>query len=207
MAVTLGYRFLGLLDPLPTFSATAYKSTTDLLVFGPVGPSEPLMLGHFTETSSQRVSRKFGNDFNHIILVGLRYAPFTPRPPAPPLAAPVPLGAPEVEAGRTYLVFFGWDHADLTERARQIIAEAAQASTRVQVTRIEVDGYTDLSGTAAYNLRLSARRAKSVTAELVRNGVGRGEIGIHGRGENDPMVATAQGVREPQNRRVEILLR
>ena len=51
------------------------------------------------------------------------------------------------------------------------------------------------------------RRAKSVAAELVRNGVGRGEIGTHGRGENDPLVATAQGIREPQNRRVEILLR
>ena len=55
-------------------------------------------------------------------------------------------------AARTYLVFFDWDRADLTDRARQIIAQAAQATTQVQVTRIEVTGNTDTTGTARYNL-------------------------------------------------------
>jgi outer membrane protein OmpA-like peptidoglycan-associated protein len=105
------------------------------------------------------------------------------------------------------LVFFDWDRADLTARARQIVYAAAQASTHVQTTRIEVDGYTDLSGTAAYNMKLSVRRAKSVETELVRDGVAENEIAIHGYGEADPLVPTAPGVREPQNRRVEILLK
>jgi outer membrane protein OmpA-like peptidoglycan-associated protein len=105
------------------------------------------------------------------------------------------------------LVFFDWDRANLTARAKQIVAEAAQASTHVQTTRIEVSGYTDLSGTAAYNQGLSVRRAKSVEAELVRDGVSAGEIDIHGYGESDPLVPTAKGVREPQNRRVEIVLK
>ena len=104
-------------------------------------------------------------------------------------------------------MFFDWDRADLTQRARQIIGEAAQASTRVQTTRIEVNGYTDLSGTARYNQGLSVRRARSVEAELIRDGVQRSEISIHGFGESNPLVPTAQGVREPQNRRVEIILR
>jgi outer membrane protein OmpA-like peptidoglycan-associated protein len=103
-------------------------------------------------------------------------------------------------------VFFDWDRADLTTRARQIVAEAASASTHVPTTLINVNGYTDLSGTAAYNQRLSVRRAESVEAELIRDGVPKGEISIHGYGESNPLVPTAKGVREPQNRRVEIIL-
>jgi iron complex outermembrane receptor protein len=139
----------------------------------------------------------------------LRYKfglPPAPLPPAPPESeAPAP--APQVAPVRTYLVFFDWDRADLTARARQIVATAAEASTRVQTTRIEVDGYTDLSGTVPYNQKLSVRRAESVQAELVRDGVPSSEITIHGYGESDPLVPTAPGVREPQNRRVEIVLK
>ena len=155
----------------------------------------------------QGVSRgnvDINTDYNHSFMVGLRYE-FNPAPP-PPSPAPVAQPTPPMAPARTYLVFFDWDRADLTTRARQIIAEAAQASTRVQTTRIEVNGYTDLSGTAAYNERLSVRRAESVQAELVRDGVPRAEIAIHGFGETHPLVPTAAGVREPQNRRVEIIL-
>ena len=141
---------------------------------------------------------------NHQVTIGVSYA-FNSPPPPPPPAAPAP--APVVVATRTYLVFFDWDRADLTDRARQIVAEAALASTRVQTTRIEVNGYTDLSGTAQYNQGLSVRRAKTVQAELVRDGVPGSEISINGYGETRPLVATAAGVREPQNRRVEIILR
>ena len=143
--------------------------------------------------------------FLHQFTVGVAYAFNHPAPPPPP--APVPVATPPVTPARTYLVFFDWDRADLTQRARQIIAEAAQASTRVQTTRIEVNGYTDLSGTAAYNQGLSLRRARSVEAELVRDGVPAQEVAIRGFGESNPLVPTAQGVREPQNRRVEIILR
>ena len=61
--------------------------------------------------------------------------------------------------------------------------------------------------TARYNQGLSVRRAEAVRAELVRNGVPRDAITVQGFGENRPLVPTAQGVREPQNRRVEIVLR
>ncbi len=152
------------------------------------------------------VKLKTDGQFNNAALVGVRYALFAappPPPPAPPAAAAPPM-PPEV--AKTYLVFFDWDRADLTTRARQIVAQAAAASTHTQTTRIEVNGYTDLSGTAAYNQRLSVRRAQSVESELVRDGVSRGEISIHGYGESNPLVQTAKGVREPQNRRVEIIL-
>jgi outer membrane protein OmpA-like peptidoglycan-associated protein len=145
------------------------------------------------------------NIFNHEAVIGLRYSFGAPPPPASP-ASPPPSAAPAPPPPPPYLVFFDWDRADLSERARQIVAEAAAASTKVPITRIDVNGYTDLSGSADYNQRLSVRRAESVEAELVRDGVPKSEIVIRGFGENDPLVPTAKGVREPQNRRVEIVL-
>ncbi len=142
-------------------------------------------------------------DANHDLMLGLRYAFNVPPPPAPPEPAP----APAATAARTYLVFFDWDRSALTDRARQIIAEAAKATTRVQVTRIEVSGHTDTSGTPRYNQALSVRRAQMVADELVRDGVAREAITAQGFGETHLLVPTAKGVREPQNRRVEIVLR
>jgi outer membrane protein OmpA-like peptidoglycan-associated protein len=151
---------------------------------------------------------KYGNgstdpQLNVSGLLGLRYnfGVVAPVVAAAPAAVPAPAPA------RTYLVFFDWDKADLTPRARQIVADAAQASTRVATTRIEVAGHTDTSGTARYNEGLSLRRANSVAAELVRLGVARTAIDIQAFGQSRPLVATGDGVREPQNRRVEIVLR
>ncbi|MEY3731860.1 MAG: hypothetical protein RLZZ57_2616 [Pseudomonadota bacterium] len=137
------------------------------------------------------------DNYNHSILVGLRYA-FN--------AAPTVVSAAPITAARTYLVFFDWNKADLTDRAKQILGDAA--SGRGQgVTRIEVNGYTDRSGSDHYNQGLSERRANAVAAELVRRGVPRNEIVTRGFGEANPLIPTADGVREPQNRRVEIILR
>ena len=140
---------------------------------------------------------------NHSAMAGLRYAFNTPRP-APVVAAPV---AAAPAPARTYLVFFDWDRSDLTDRARQIIGEAAQNARTVSATRIEVSGHADRTGTAQYNQRLSVRRAEAVAAELVRRGINRNEITVQGFGFDRPLVPTAAGVREPQNRRVEIVLR
>ncbi len=144
------------------------------------------------------------NQYNHSVMLGVRYA-FSVAPPSVPAAAPA--AAPAPAPTRSYLVFFDWDRADLTDRARQIIREAAENSTRVQYTRIDINGYTDTSGSPEYNQRLSVRRAQSVSAELVRNGVPREAISVQGFGETHLLVPTGQGVREPQNRRVEIIVR
>jgi len=136
-------------------------------------------------------------------LIGLRYAfgVVAPAPVAAPAAVPAPAPA------RTYLVFFEWDKSDLSPRARQIIADAATASTAVATTRIEVGGHADRTGTASYNQQISMRRATAVAAELVRLGVARNAISINAFGETKPLVATAANTREPQNRRVEIVLK
>ena len=141
--------------------------------------------------------------YNHSILVGLRYAFNVPYAAPVPAAIITPAPAP----ARTYLVFFDWDKSDLTARARQIIADAAQASTKVATTRIEVAGNADKTGTAAYNVALSKRRADMVAAELVRDGVAKSRIFVTANGDTRPIVPTAAGVREPQNRNVEIVLK
>ncbi len=53
---------------------------------------------------------------------------------------------------------------------------------------------------------VSVRRAESVVAELVHDDVPRNEIAMRSFGETNPLVPTAAGVREPQNRCVEIIL-
>jgi outer membrane protein OmpA-like peptidoglycan-associated protein len=153
-------------------------------------------------------SVKLGPQYNHAGLLGLRYAFGAPAMEMAPAAAePAPVVAPAPAPARTYLVFFDWDKSDLSTRARQIISEAAANAAKVKVTRIEVSGHADLSGTHAYNLGLSKRRADAVAAELVRLGVPKDEIVVQAFGDTHPLVPTAPGVREPQNRRVEIVLK
>jgi OOP family OmpA-OmpF porin len=144
-----------------------------------------------------------GEQHNHSLLLGVRYAFSAAR--AATVAAPVPV--PAAASSKSFLVFFDWDRFALTERARGIIREAATASKSVAHTQIEVNGYADTSGTPAYNKGLSMRRAEAVAGELVRNGVAKNEIAIKAFGDTSLLVPTGPGVREPQNRRVEIIIR
>jgi hypothetical protein len=113
---------------------------------------------------------------------------------------------PEMEGLGQYRVFFAFDRADLSEADRQVIAQAVEDYRRTGTARITVTGHTDASGSAAYNLGLSQRRAEAVAGELVRQGVPAAEIATVGRGEEDLLVPTADGVNEPRNRRVEIVV-
>jgi outer membrane protein OmpA-like peptidoglycan-associated protein len=194
-------------------TTSAYKATATLPGYNKqaqfaVGPMAGYNFGpvilqvKLTRDVAQRYEGGFDTRFWTNLIIPLWGAP-PPPPPAP--ASPPPPPPPVAAPARTYLVFFDWDRADLSSRASQIIAEAASASTHVQVTRILCNGYTDTSGTARYNMALSLRRANNVANELVKDGVPRGEIDIKGFGETHPLVPTGPGVREPQNRRVEII--
>jgi len=152
---------------------------------------------------------------NHALLVGLTYKfgapePQAARPPAPapaPIAAPAPPPPPPVAAPqRNFIVFFDFDKADIGQEADRIIQQAAVAAKMGSVIRLGVTGHTDLAGSDKYNMALSLRRADKVRDALVRQGVPADEIFVGGRGKREPMVPTADGVRDPQNRRVEILL-
>jgi outer membrane protein OmpA-like peptidoglycan-associated protein len=105
-----------------------------------------------------------------------------------------------------YVVLFALDDATLDAEAQATIAAAAQEFQRTGSARISLRGHTDTSGNASYNQALSERREQAVTDELVRQGVPADAISGVAVGEADPAVPTGDGVREEQNRRVEIAL-
>ncbi len=151
---------------------------------------------------------------NASVLLGLRYAfNSTPAPVAPPMpvpapmqqAAPAPMPAPV--PARTYIVYFAFNNAALDARARDIVSEAVRAIRTTGITRVELAGHADAAGSDAYNMRLSMRRAEVVAAEMGRQGVRRDQIAVTAFGKTQPLVPTAPGAREAQNRRVEIVLR
>ena len=106
----------------------------------------------------------------------------------------------------TYQVFFAFNKSTLTSKAKSVIAEAAQEFKNTGSATISVSGHTDTVGKPSYNDRLSDRRAKAVQAELERDGIAAGSITTVADGENSLLVPTGEGVREPRNRRVEIVV-
>jgi outer membrane protein OmpA-like peptidoglycan-associated protein len=139
----------------------------------------------------------------HNLMASLVYR-FGP-PPAPPIVAPPASPAPPVAQRQVFLVFFDWDRSVITPQGMAVVRQAADAFRAGAPVQLQVTGYTDRSGSPGYNQRLSERRANAVADALSRLGVPRNQMAVSGRGENDNRVPTAPGVREPQNRRVEIV--
>ncbi|MGE0576890.1 OmpA family protein, partial [Reyranella sp.] len=121
--------------------------------------------------------------------------------PKPMASAPPP---PPPPAPQTFMVFFDWDSTKLSDASMNVISQAADSYKSKGNARITATGHTDTSGTEAYNMALSLRRANAVKDALVRTGVPATAISVVGRGEQGLLVPTGDGVREPQNRRVEI---
>ncbi|WP_411287145.1 OmpA family protein, partial [Phenylobacterium sp.] len=115
-----------------------------------------------------------------------------PPPPPPPMAA--------MEA-RQFIVYFPFDQYILTPEAQTVVTEAANYARNGNATRVVVVGHADTSGSLAYNVRLSERRAKAVADALVGAGVNQTSLSVDWKGETMPAVATGDGVKEPLNRR------
>jgi len=150
----------------------------------------------------------------HTVFVGLRYLFGDTTAPAPQparVATPAPQPAKEVQKesvtqSRNFLIFYDWNKSSLTDQASNILRRAADTVKRTRgVTRIELTGHADTTGSKAYNDGLSKRRAATAKQELVRLGIPANLIATYGRGEEQLLVPTADGVMEPQNRRVEII--
>jgi outer membrane protein OmpA-like peptidoglycan-associated protein len=139
-------------------------------------------------------------------LVNLTYHfNMTPPPPPPVAAPPAPPPVAVAPQKQVFIVFFEFDKSSLTADGRRVV-DAAAAAFKSGKSGVAIAGYTDLSGTQQYNLALSKRRADTVKTALVRDGVPAAAIDEHWFGKQNPRVPTADGVREPQNRRVEITM-
>jgi outer membrane protein OmpA-like peptidoglycan-associated protein len=102
-------------------------------------------------------------------------------------------------------VFFEWDRSDITPEAGGILDNAVSAYRTCGNAQVMLAGHADRSGSASYNVGLSQRRADAVRSYLSSRGIGDGVISSEAFGESRPRVETADGVRELQNRRVEIM--
>jgi OOP family OmpA-OmpF porin len=159
--------------------------------------------GRYYGTTSPTVNSAFmsGTSFNNnnislMASVAFRFgAPSVAPPPPPPAVAPP-----------SFMVFFDWDRSNLSQQALNTIKQAAAAFKTKGNARITATGHTDTSGPEAYNMALSLRRANAVKDALVREGVPAQAITVIGMGEKGLLVQTGDGVREPQNRRVEIVI-
>ncbi len=131
-------------------------------------------------------------------------ATFGSAAPAP-MAAPLP-PPPAPMAVKSFIVFFDFDKSNITAEAQKTIADAVAAAKAGGSTRVTLTGHTDRSGSEQYNMALSLRRAEAVKASMIQQGVPASTIMVIGRGETQPLINTPDGVREPQNRRVEIVI-
>jgi outer membrane protein OmpA-like peptidoglycan-associated protein len=180
LAFDLDYRYLATTSP-----TINNKGVAPFPPFGFPPGTTRYKTGYNTHNIVASLTMKFG-------------APPAPPPPAPPAPPPPP-------THQVYLVFFDWDKYNITPEGQQIIQLAANQYKSGGRVTLQVTGYTDTTGSAGYNQRLSERRANAVAAALERLGVPRSDMVVAGRGMNDLRVPTPPGVREPQNRRVEIV--
>ncbi len=154
--------------------------------------------GRYIGTTSPGVAGTTWQNNNIAALASVQIK-FGAAPPPPP--PPAPMVAPP-----SFMVFFDWDRSNLSAQALSTIKQAADAFKAKGNARITATGHTDTSGPEAYNMALSLRRANAVKDALVRDGVPATAITVIGRGEAGLLVQTGDGVREPQNRRVEIVI-
>lgn len=125
-------------------------------------------------------------------------------------AAPVSRAAPEArrepsEQSRSYLVFFDFDKSNLTDDSKDILNTLLADAKQKNASTFNVTGHADRSGTDQYNVALSNRRAKAVENYFNSTGIDDSAIHTEAKGESVPLIQTEDGVREPQNRRVEVV--
>ncbi len=129
------------------------------------------------------------------ILLGVRYTFNAPKSKSYASAAPI-AGMPE------YMVFFALNSYTITPEAKKTLEKVVKEYKETGDVKLKLTGHTDLTGPAAFNMTLSKERAKAAKEVLVSMGIPAKAIATFGVGEADPLVPTAMGVPEPQNRRV-----
>jgi outer membrane protein OmpA-like peptidoglycan-associated protein len=103
-------------------------------------------------------------------------------------------------------VLFDFNSSTLTPAANQVLADISKRLTDSAIIGVLVKGHTDSVGSEAFNQQLSQRRADSVAAFLVSQGVAADKLHTEGHGEGQPVADNATDEGRAQNRRVEIVV-
>jgi outer membrane protein OmpA-like peptidoglycan-associated protein len=106
---------------------------------------------------------------------------------------------------RTFTLNFLFDSMELTSASRKMLSEVLQVVRDRSPTEVTVFGYADSSGATAYNMALSAQRARAV-ARLLKQIAPHLPMDVRWFGDKAPLVASPPGVPEPRNRRAEIVV-
>jgi len=103
-------------------------------------------------------------------------------------------------------LLFGTNDARLKPEGIHELQKLADVLQTHQQQTVSVEGHTDSTGAAAYNMQLSEHRANAVSSALQLMGVQRNRISIKGYGEQFPLVENNTAENRQLNRRVEIIL-
>lgn len=124
------------------------------------------------------------------------------------ILAAAPLAASPASACAPVTVYFDWNSARVNEESHAALERLAVALAwkGPELEQIMLSSYTDASGSHAANRAVARRRAEAVRDVLVSYNVPVDRIAMQSLGELRPRVATRRGVREPRNRRVELLV-
>jgi outer membrane protein OmpA-like peptidoglycan-associated protein len=107
----------------------------------------------------------------------------------------------------TFIVYFKTDASDLTTESLKTLSRVLEEIRVRKSTDIIVSGHTDTVGSAEKNQALSLKRAKVVADFILSKGVKPENIAVTYHGKGNPLIPTTDGVSEPRNRRVEIMVR
>lgn len=121
-----------------------------------------------------------------------------------PTVAPMKEEASIQTHKRSYIVFFDFNREVLTSDAKDILLDLFNDTKDALKVVFDLVGHADKSGSNAYNVRLSEKRAISVKDYLVGLGTNPEDINVNWKGESNPLIETLDGIKEPQNRRTEI---
>ena len=108
---------------------------------------------------------------------------------------------------KSFTLYFLEGQDELTVESKAIFESVFVEITKYPVPDLVVVGHTDKVGSDPFNDALALRRAETVRAMLIARGVAPANIAAAGRGKREPLIPTADGVAEPRNRRVEIVVR
>ena len=103
-------------------------------------------------------------------------------------------------------ILFDVDSTFVTPALRDDLAAVAESLNRYPESTVQVQGHTDNTGSAEYNLDLSQRRAGAVSAILIDGGVSSYRVQTIGRGEDQPVSSNLTPEGRAQNRRVDIVI-